>query len=131
MKIYLKIGLKITDETGEDPHTIDYLDTTIWYNGEIKMMVSKLFDKRVGLVKKGLMMNRFPQVDSCLSAQCKYGIVTSQCDRFMKACSLPKYFLRVAVDLRKLSQPKATKPNHWTSSSRDSCNRTDNKELFS
>ena len=100
LKIYSKIGLKITDETGSNPHQIDYLDMTIWYDKEQKMMVSKLFDKRVGLAKKGLQMNRFPHVDSCLSAQCKYGIVTSQCHRFMKACSLPKHFLRAAVDLR-------------------------------
>ena len=57
------------------------------------------------------MMNRFPHVDSCLSAQCKYGIVTSQCHRFMKAFSLPKYFLRAAVDLRETFTAKGYQAN--------------------
>ena len=99
-EIYSRIGLIITNETGDNPHRVDYLDMTIWYDKHNNSMVSKLFDKRVELAAKGLILNKFPHVDSCLSAQCKYGIVTSQCHRFMIACSLPKHFLRAAVDLR-------------------------------
>ena len=100
LEIYSAIGLEITDETGDNPRRLDYLDMTIWYSRQQKRMVSKLYDKRTLLQKKGLVINKFPHATSCLSKECKYGVVTSQCARFMTACSEPKHFLAAAVELR-------------------------------
>ena len=100
LDIYSAIGLEITDETGDNPHQLDYLDMTIWYSKKKKRMVSKLYDKRTLLRKKGLILNTFSHVKSCLSTECKYELVIRQCARFMIACSEPKYFLQAAVGLR-------------------------------
>ena len=106
LEIYSAIGLKITDEIGDNPHKVNYLDMTIWHSGTQNKMVSKLFDKRIGLAKKGLILNKFPHIDSCLPQQCKYGIVTSQCHRYMITCSEPKYFLQAAIQLRETFMDK-------------------------
>ena len=52
------------------------------------------------------MLNKFPHIESCLPQQCKYGIVTSQCHRYMITCSEPKYFLQAAVKLRETFMDK-------------------------
>ena len=94
LAMYSTTGLEIMDETGDNPHLLDYLDMTIWYSKKKKRMVSKMYDKRTLLQKKGLILNKFYHVESCLSTEC------SQCARFVIACSEPKYFLQAAVDLR-------------------------------
>ena len=104
--IYSAIGLEFTDETGDNPHKVNYLDMTIWHSTAESKMVCKLYDTRVGLAEKGLVLNKFPQVDLCLPEQSKYGIVTSQCHRYMVTCSEPKHFLQAAVHLRDTFVPK-------------------------
>lgn len=89
LDIYSTIGLKITNETGDNPHKVNYLDMTIWHSDPKDKMVCKLYDKRAGLATKGLVLNKFPHVDSCLPEASKYGIVTSRCHRYMVTCSEP------------------------------------------
>lgn len=76
---------------------VNYLDMTIWYSERDNRWHSKLYDKRIELMKKGLKLNKFPQPDSCLSNQCKYGVITSQCARFLNANTRPKDFLHAAT----------------------------------
>jgi len=78
---------------------VDYLDMSIWCDSEDRRWHSKLYDKRVGLVKKGLKLNKFPHPDSCLTRQCKYGVIGSQLSRLSVANSQNKHFLQSAVSL--------------------------------
>ena len=58
-----------------------------------------MYDKRVGLVKKGLKLNKFPHPTSKLSVRCKLGIITSQLHCFEVACTKTKDFMKAAVRL--------------------------------
>ena len=78
---------------------VNYLDMTIWYSERDKRWHSKLYDKRIELMKKGLKLNKFPQPGSCLTNQCKYRVITSQCARFLTANTRPKDFLHAATSL--------------------------------
>ena len=76
---------------------MNYLDMNIWNEGG--RWHSRLYDKRVGLVKKGLKLNKFPHPTSKLSVRCKLGIITSQLHRFEVACTKTKDFMKAAVRL--------------------------------
>ena len=78
---------------------VDFLDMSIWYDHGTRRWESKLYDKRVGLQKMGLQLNKFPHPDSKLSRSCKYGVITSQLNRFMHCCSKPGHFLEAACGL--------------------------------
>ena len=43
---------------------VDFLDMSIWYDHGTRRWESKLYDKRVGLQKMGLQLNKFPHPDS-------------------------------------------------------------------
>ena len=60
---------------------------------------SKLYDKKIELVAKGLKLNKFPDPESKLSMRCKYGVITSQMHRYMVACSDVGDFMQPAVKL--------------------------------
>ena len=87
--------LKLGDPEHEGP-SVNYLDMAIWYD---KTWHSKLYDKRVELVAKGLKLNKFPHPESKLSSRCKYGVITSQLHRFNTACTRPSDFLDAAATL--------------------------------
>jgi len=89
---WLKLG--DPEDEGAD---VNYLDMNIWNEGD--RWHSRLYDKRVGLVKKGLKLNKFPHPTSKLSVRCKLGIITSQLHRFEVACTKTKDFMKAAVRL--------------------------------
>ena len=62
---------------------------------------SKLYDKKVQMIAKGMKLNKFPHPDSKLSTRCKYGVITSQLHRYNVACTLPEGFMKEAVVLYK------------------------------
>jgi hypothetical protein len=107
LEIYSSSGLIITSEGAGN--RVDYLDMTIWHSKRCNKMMSKVYDKRIALQAKGLQCNKFPHKDSCLSRQCKYGIVTSQCSRFLEAAPEPKQFAKAAVLLYKTFREKGYK----------------------
>ena len=87
-------------QLGEPEHqgkAVNYLDMNIWSNG--KEWHSKLYDKKVAMVAQGLKLNKFPHPESKLSAQCKYGVITSQCHRYKVACTQQCHFLKHAGEL--------------------------------
>ena len=86
---------------------VNYLDMSIWNEGS--KWHSKLFDKRVDLVKKGLKLNKFPHPESELSLKCKLGIITSQMSRFEVTCTKTKDFLKAAVGFTRSSSTKGTR----------------------
>ena len=99
-KIYpewLTLGLE------HEGKSVNYLDLTIWCTGEVErqniMWHSKLYDKKVELVAKGLKLNKFPDPESKLSMRCKYGVITSQLHRYKVACTGVREFLQPAVKL--------------------------------
>ena len=61
---------------------------------------SKLYDKKVGMIAKGLKLNRSPHPESKLSLRCKYGIITSQLHRYNSVCTRRKHFMEPAPSLR-------------------------------
>ena len=74
---------------------------TIWHtHGNLKWH-SKLYDKKAGLVAKGLKLNKFPDPRSKLSTRCKYGVITSQLHRYKVACTRRQDFVPAAVELYK------------------------------
>ena len=82
--------------------SVNYLDMSIWHtHGDNLRWHSKLYDKKVGLVAKGLKLNKFPHPSSKLSARCKYGVITSQLHRYTVACTRRQDFIPVAVELYK------------------------------
>jgi len=93
---WLQLGLEHQGES------VNYLDMTIWHtNGDNFRWHSKLYDKKVGLMAKGLKLNKFPHPSSKLSVRCKYGVITSQLHRYTVACTRRQDFIPVAVDLYK------------------------------
>ena len=110
-KIYpgwLKLGLEHEGES------VNYLDLTIWCTGDVERRNikwhSKLYDKKLELVAKGLKLNKFPDPESKLSMRCKYGVITSQLHRYKVACSEVREFLKPAV---KLCADYVTKGYAW------------------
>ena len=91
---WLQLGLE------HEGDTVNYLDMTIWHTQQGNLQWhSKLYDKKVGLVAKGLKLNKFPDPKSKLSTRCKYGVITSQLHRYTVACTRRQDFVPVAVDL--------------------------------
>merc|ERR1712167_54486 len=78
----------------------------IWYD---KTWHSKLYDKRVELVAKGLKLNKFPHPESKLSSRCKYGVITSQLSRYNVACTQTRDFASASVELYKAYVEKGYK----------------------
>ena len=75
-------------QLGEPEHegaSVNYLDMTI--TQEDGIWHSKLYDKRIELITKGLKTNKFPHPDSKITTRCKYGVITSQLHRFSVACT--------------------------------------------
>ena len=62
---------------------------------------SKLYDKKIAMIDKGLKINKFPHPESKLSTRCKYGVITSQLHRYNVACTEIKHFLVPATKLYK------------------------------
>ena len=91
---WLKLGLE-----AEGEH-VNYLDMTIWCSktaaGETEWH-SKLYDKKVKMLEKGLKLNKFPHPESKLSKRCKYGVITSQLHRYNVACTQTREFLKPAT----------------------------------
>jgi len=79
-----------------DGHSVDYLDMTVWFENDSQEWHSKLYDKKVAMVAKGLKLNKFPDPASKLSSRCKYGVITSQLHRFNVACTRRRDFLTAA-----------------------------------
>jgi disulfide oxidoreductase YuzD len=90
---WLQLGLE-----DEGTH-VNYLDMTIWWATTADKVEwhSKLYDKKVKMIEKGLKLNKFPHPQSKLSARCKYGVITSQLHRFSVACTQTHEFLKPAV----------------------------------
>ena len=76
---------------------VNYLDMTMWCRN--KQWHSKLYDKRIALVAKGLKLNTFPHPESKLSSRCKFGVITSQLHRFNIACTQPSSFIEASTTL--------------------------------
>ena len=87
------------DEPESEGPSVNYLDMSIWCDNTKNIWHSKLYDKRVALMKKGLKLNRFPHPQSKLATQCKVGVITSQLHRYNIACPQPKDFLSAATSL--------------------------------
>ena len=87
------------DEPESEGPSVNYLDMSIWCDNTKNIWHSKLYDKRVELIKKGLKLNRFPHPQSKLATQCKLGVITSQLHRYNIACTQPKDFLAAATSL--------------------------------
>lgn len=104
-------GLMLGDPE-HDGRLVNYLDMTIWFECNSRQWHSKLYDKKLDLVAKGLKLNKFPDPASKLSTRCKYGVITSQLHRYNVACTRRCYFLTPAHSLYKTflqkgySQPK-------------------------
>ena len=79
-------------EPEHDGHSVDYLDMTVWRDSESQQWHSKLYDKKIAMVAKGLKLNKFPDPASKLSTRCKYGVVTSQLHRHNVACTRKQDF---------------------------------------
>ena len=87
------------DEPESEGPSVNYLDMSIWCDNTKNIWHSKLYDKRVELIKKGLKLNRFPHPQSKLATQCKLGVITSQLHRYNIACTQPKDFLSAATSM--------------------------------
>ena len=91
---------------------VNYLDMTIWWEcGEDVKWHSRLYDKKIGMIAKGLKLNRFPHPKSKLSRRCKYGVITSQLHRYKVACTQNKHFLEPALSLYSAYLHKGFKVN--------------------
>ena len=90
---WLRLGLE--DEGAK----VNYLDMTIWCDVQPNGIRwhSKLYDKKVKMLAKGLKLNKFPHPKSKLAARCKYGVITSQLHRFNVACTQAHEFLTPAT----------------------------------
>ena len=88
---WLELGLEHKGET------VNYLDMTIW--NKDKKWHSKLYDKKLGMIAKGLKLNRFPHPCSKLAERCKYGVITSQLHRYNVVCTGNQYFIEPALSL--------------------------------
>ena len=91
-------GLSLGDPESDGPF-VDYLDLTVWCNAKSHQWHSKLYDKKVAMVAKGLKLNKFPDPASKLSTRCKYGVITSQLHRYNVACTRRCDFLVPAQQL--------------------------------
>ena len=60
-----------------------------------------MYDKKLELVSQGLKLNKFPDPASKLSTRCKYGVITSQLNRYDVVCTTAKHFLEPAGQLYK------------------------------
>jgi hypothetical protein len=69
---------------------------TIWFDTASKQWHSKLYDKKLAMVEKGLKLNKFPDPTSKLSSRCKYGVITSQLHRYNVACTTRSAFIAPA-----------------------------------
>ena len=111
-KIYPQESGLVLGDPEHDGRSVNYLDMTIWFDNSSKQWHSKLYDKKIELVAKGLKLNKFPDPASKLSTRCKYGVITSQLHRYNVACTRKKDFLKPAHSLYKTylqkgySQPK-------------------------
>ena len=93
---WLQLGLEHEGES------VNYLDMTIWHTlGTPVRWHSKLYDKKVAMIEKGLKLNKFPDPASKLSTRCKYGVITSQLHRYTVACTRQPDFVPAAVQLYK------------------------------
>ena len=50
----------VLGEPEHDGHSVDYLDMTVWRDSESQQWHSKLYDKKIAMVAKGLKLNMFP-----------------------------------------------------------------------
>ena len=91
-------GLSLGDPESDGP-SVDYLDLTVWCDAKSHQWHSKLYDKKVAMVAKGLKLNKFPDPASKLSTRCKYGVITSQLHRYNVACTRRCDFLVPAQQL--------------------------------
>lgn len=64
-----------------------FLDLWIFENSDHKRFVTRVFDKRSLAKYAKVPMSRFPHISSQLASRVHYGIVTSQCYRYMRICS--------------------------------------------
>ena len=88
------------DEPEREGPSVNYLVMSIWCDNTKNTWHSKLYDKRVELMRKGLLkLNRFSHLQSKLATQCKLGVITSQLHRYNIACTQPKDFLAAATSL--------------------------------
>ena len=87
------------DEPESEGPSVNYLDMSIWCDNTKNIRHSKLYDKRVALMKKGLKLKRFPHPQSKLATQCTLGVITSQLHRCNIAFTQPKDFLSAATSL--------------------------------
>ena len=79
---WLKLGLE------HQATEINYLDMTIWHTQSNPVeWHSRLYDKKIAMIAKGLKLNKFPHPASKLSERCKYGVITSQLHRYNVACT--------------------------------------------
>ena len=93
---WLQLGLE------HQGKSVNYLDMTVWYTNEQHLRWhSKLYNTKVGLVAKGLKLNKFPHPSSKLATRCKYGVITSQMHRYTVACTRRQDLIPVAVELYK------------------------------
>ena len=73
---------------------------TIWHTHDNPVeWHSRLYDKKIAMIAKGLKLNKFPHPASKLSERCKYGVITSQLHRYNVACTRISDFLKPAVNL--------------------------------
>ena len=91
-------GLMLGAPESDGP-SVDYLDMTMWCDAQSKKWHSKLYDKKVAMIAKGLKLNKFPHPTSKLSTRCKYGVITSQLHRYNVACTRRRDFLHPAHEL--------------------------------
>ena len=111
-QIYPRESGLVLGDPEHDGHLVNYLDMAIWFENSSQQWHSKLYDKKIELVAKGLKLNKFPDPASKLSTRCKYGVITSQLHRYNVACTRRCHFLTPARSLYKTylkkgySQPK-------------------------
>ena len=79
--------------------SVKYLDMAIQFDIESQQWHSKLYDKKLELVGKGLKLHKFPHFTSKLSTRCTYGVITSQLHRYNGACTRKRDLLTPAHSL--------------------------------
>ena len=60
---------------------------------------TRVYDKSIKFEAAGVQFVYYPDVSSLLSTQCKYGIVLSQSNRFVRRCTIPHYFFEAVARL--------------------------------
>ena len=95
------------EQTGT--HMVHYLDLSIQkvpvaqgagvMGGATYKFKTAVYNKRSEAVYKDLPMVVYPQKDTMLAAQCKFGIVYSQAHRFMQRCTFRSDFDSAVIEL--------------------------------